>query len=121
MNKVLSLIIATLFFAGCNSVNDKGWTDLFNGKDLTGWRQLNGDAKYSVVDGMIVGTTVANTPNSFLCTEQNYSDFILELDLLVEHDMNSGIQFRSESRTDYNNGRVHGYQCEVDPSGRAWS
>jgi hypothetical protein len=35
--------------------------------------------------------------------------------------MNSGIQFRSESKPDYQNGRVHGYQCEVDPSDRAWS
>jgi hypothetical protein len=62
-----------------------------------------------------------NTPNSFICTEKNYSDFIFEVDLLVEPDMNSGIQFRSESKADYNNGRVHGYQCEVDPSARAWS
>ena len=35
--------------------------------------------------------------------------------------MNSGIQFRSENKADFNNGRVHGYQCEVDPSDRAWS
>jgi hypothetical protein len=47
---------------------------------------------------MIVGTTVADTPNSFLCTEQTYSDFIFEVELLVEGNMNSGIQFRSESK-----------------------
>jgi hypothetical protein len=76
---------------------------------------------YEVIDGMIVGTTVANTPNSFLATEETYSDFILELEMLLEDDFNSGIQFRSESRPDYMNGRVHGYQCEVDPSDRAWS
>ena len=35
--------------------------------------------------------------------------------------MNSGVQFRSESKPDYQNGRVHGYQCEIDPSDRAWS
>ncbi len=35
--------------------------------------------------------------------------------------MNSGIQFRSESSPDYQNGRVHGYQMEIDPSRRAWS
>ncbi len=112
------LMLATSFsFAG----NDGQWTDLFNGKDLTGWKQLNGQAKYEVVNGEIVGTTVANTPNSFLATEKNYGDFILELDLLVDNRMNSGIQFRSLSTADYNNGRVHGYQCEVDPSDRAWS
>ena len=98
-----------------------GWQSLFNGKDLTGWHQLNGQAKYHVEKGEIVGTTVSNTPNSFLATDINYSDFILELDLLVDNDMNSGIQFRSISQPEIMNGRVHGYQCEVDPSTRAWS
>lgn len=106
---------------GGSAYAQDGWTNLFNGKDLTGWKQLNGEAKYEVVDGVIVGTTVANTPNSFLCTEKDYTDFIFEVDLLVEENMNSGIQFRSESKADYMNGRVHGYQCEVDPSARAWS
>lgn len=105
----------------CAAQKDDGWTALFNGKDLTGWRQLGGTAKFEVVDGMIVGMTALNTPSSFLVTEKEYSDFILELDLLVDTAMNSGIQFRSLSTPDYRNGRVHGYQCEVDPSQRAWS
>ena len=121
MNKFIFFIAALFVFSACATKNDDGWTELFNGKDLSGWKQLNGEAKYEVVDGMIVGTTVLNTPNSFLATEKNYSDFIFEVDLLVEENMNSGIQFRSESKPDYMNGRVHGYQCEVDPSDRAWS
>jgi len=98
-----------------------GWVDLFNGKDLTGWKQLNGKAKYEVKDGAIVGTSVANTPNSFLTTEKDYGDFILECDVKVDNKLNSGIQIRSLSKEDYNNGRVHGYQVEIDPSDRAWS
>jgi hypothetical protein len=98
-----------------------GWTNLFNGKNLNGWHQLNGHAKYSVENGEIVGTTVANTPNSFLATDKDYGDFFLELDIKVDTAMNSGIQIRSESVPDYNNGRVHGYQVEIDPSKRAWS
>jgi hypothetical protein len=35
--------------------------------------------------------------------------------------MNSGIQIRSNSLEEYRNGRVHGYQVEIDPSARAWS
>lgn len=111
------LAIAAIFV----SAQSSEWTPLFNGKDLTGWKQLNGQAKYEVKNGEIIGTTVLNTPNSFLCTEKTYSDFVFEVELLVEKDMNSGIQYRSESKTDYQNGRVHGYQCEVDPSQRAWS
>ena len=64
--------------------------NLFDGKTLNGWIQRNGKAKYAVEDGMIVGTTVLNTPNSFLCTEKNYTDFILDLEFLVEPGMNSG-------------------------------
>jgi len=97
------------------------WEWLFNGKDLSGFRQLNGQAKYRVEDGAIVGTTVSNTPNSFLATEKDYGDFILELELKVDGSMNSGIQFRSLSRPDFKDGRVHGYQMEIDPSDRAWS
>jgi len=100
---------------------DKQWEDLFDGKTLNGWIQRNGKAKYTVEDGTIVGTTVLNTPNSFLCTEKNYTDFILELEFLVEPGMNSGIQIRSHSYKDYKNYRVHGYQVEIDTSSRAWS
>lgn len=113
------LILGTSF----NSLQAQSgkWQNLFNGKDLTGWKQLNGKAKYEVVNGEIVGTTVSNTPNSFLTTEKPYGDFIFEVELLVDNAMNSGIQFRSLSKADYMNGRVHGYQMEVDPSDRAYS
>jgi len=100
---------------------DDGWTYLFNGKDLSGWKQLNGEAKYEVKDGVIIGTTVMNTPNSFMTTEKMYSDFIFEVELKVDPSMNSGIQFRSNSIPEYRDGRVHGYQMEVDPSMRSWS
>ncbi len=121
MKKNLTLLILFFLIFNIVTIAQDGWTNLFNGKDLSGWEQLNGEAKYEVVDGMIVGTTVMNTPNSFIRTEKVYSDFIFEVELLVAEDMNSGIQFRSESKADYNNYRVHGYQCEVDPSERAWS
>ncbi|WP_347841162.1 DUF1080 domain-containing protein [uncultured Draconibacterium sp.] len=116
---ILFLISFLLIGTTTNAQND--WVNLFNGENLDGWVQRNGEATYDVVDGVIVGTTVAGTPNSFLCTEKNYSDFVFEVELLVEPNMNSGIQFRSLSLPEYNNGRVHGYQCEVDPSERAWS
>lgn len=123
---IRSFLIAIVLILLCGLVaaqskNSSAWQSLFNGKDLTGWKQLNGKAKYSVENGEIIGTTVASTPNSFLTTEQEYGDFILELELRMDSMMNSGIQFRSESREDYMNGRVHGYQIEVDPSQRGWS
>lgn len=124
MKKTRSLIFAALLLGTMpfTVLAQTGkWKNLFNGKDLQGWKQLNGNAKYEVINGEIVGTTVANTPNSFLTTAENYSDFILEVELLVDNSMNSGIQIRSLSNSDYQNGRVHGYQIEVDPSDRKWS
>jgi len=121
MKKLQFLVVFLLLVSAGYAKKDKGWQSLFNGKDLTGWHQLNGKADYRVENGEIVGTTVSNTPNSFLCTDKDYGDFILELDLLVANEMNSGIQFRSISKPEVMNGRVHGYQCEVDPSKRAWS
>lgn len=97
------------------------WVSLFNGKNLDGWKQLNGTATYSVEGNELVGTTVASSPNSFLATEKTFSDFILELEFKLDADMNSGIQVRSESKPEFKNGRVHGYQVEVDPSSRAWT
>lgn len=98
-----------------------GWERLFNGKDLQGWKQLGGQAKFEAKNGEIVGTSVLGEPNSFLATEQDYGNFILELEVLVDTSMNSGIQVRSLSKPDYLYGRVHGYQVEIDPSKRAWS
>ena len=37
------------------------WESLFNGRDFTGWKPLNGTAPYAVVDGAIVGTTDTQT------------------------------------------------------------
>ncbi|MDR1343958.1 MAG: DUF1080 domain-containing protein [Tannerellaceae bacterium] len=114
--------VSVLFIAALTACQPAdGWQDLFNGKDFTGLRQLNGEAPFRVEDGAIVGTSVLGQPNSFMATEQDYGDFILEFETLCDPALNSGVQFRSLSLPEYRNGRVHGYQCEMDPSDRAWS
>ncbi len=60
------LLICTLFISiSVVAKSGNEWQKLFNGKDLKGWKQLNGKAKYEVKNGEIVGTTVLNEPNSF--------------------------------------------------------
>ncbi len=115
------LLLSLSVSAAAQPAKNGKWQSLFNGNDLKGWNQKNGQAKYTVENGEIVGTTVAGTPNSFLCTNDEYGDFIFEVDLKVENTMNSGVQFRSLSKPEYQNNRVHGYQMEVDPTERAWS
>jgi sugar lactone lactonase YvrE len=97
------------------------WVPLFDGSTLDGWTQRGGNAVYEVVDATIRGTAVPGTPNSFLCTDRDYGDFVLELEFKVDPRLNSGVQIRSRSLPDYKKGQVHGYQVEIDPSDRGWS
>lgn len=90
------------------------WQELFNGKDLSGFHQLGGKAKYEVKGEAIVGTSVAKTPNTFLATDRTYANFILEYEFKVEPKLNSGVQVRSHSRAHHNKGQVHGTQIEID-------
>lgn len=115
----LLVFFAAAAFAG-NRLNAE-WQSLFDGKTLQGWVQRGGEARYTVEDGCIVGESVPGQPNSFLCTKAEYANFILELEFKVDPGMNSGIQIRSASYPEYMNGRVHGYQVEIDPSERAWT
>lgn len=103
------------------AVSAQNWQPLFNGKNLNGWKKLNGNAEFKVEDGAIVGVYKTDSPSTFLATKKNYGDFILEFEFKLDDTVNSGVQFRSESTKDFQKGRVHGYQFEMDPSDRAWS
>lgn len=135
-----SLLLRSLLAATCAltvtlpaPAADDGFVSLFDGKTLEGWEQRSGVAEYRVEDGAIVGKTVLNTGNSFLCTKKKYGDFVLEFEFKVAPDMNSGVQFRSEyyakeTTVDINGkpkkfpaDRVFGYQYEIDPSKRAYT
>jgi len=111
-------------------------TTLFDGKSLDGWVVKGGIAKYHVEQGMIIGTTIEGSKNTFLCTTRDYADFELELDVLCDLKLNSGIQIRSHvyaKETPQASaptrlraaGEVYGYQCEIAPgtpcvSGNVW-
>ena len=114
MGACVGLLLATVT---SSARADGEWVALFNGKDLEGWQQINGLAKYEAKEGMIVGTSVPNSPNSFLCTKKNYGDFELQFEVKCDKELNSGVQIRSESKPDYQNGRVHGYQVEIAVEG----
>ncbi|WP_249028396.1 3-keto-disaccharide hydrolase, partial [Salegentibacter salegens] len=121
--RMLVIAISVPLLINCTDKSDKEafGKPMFSGENFSGWSQKNGNAKYGLEDGVIVGTTVPGTPNSFLATDKKYGDFILELDFKADPSMNSGIQIRSKSKPQYQNNRVHGYQVEIDPSDRAWS
>ena len=94
------------------------------GNSLDGWTRVAGEAEFTIEDGVVIGTAVANTPNTFLITDQEYRDFILELEIKVdEESSNSGVMVRGQYDPEgrEGKGRVYGYQVEMDPKERAWS
>lgn len=127
--KALWAVALILFVAVCgqqpvNAQVKPGYKSLFDGKTLNGWKRLAGQADYTVENGNIVGTSAANSGNTFLVTEKEYGDFVLELDAKIgEVTSNSGIQVRSHFNPAGHEGKglVYGKQCEIDPSARKWS
>jgi hypothetical protein len=122
----LNTAIILLFAVFIIPVKSKGQNspELSDGKTLKGWKRLAGTADYKVEDGAIVGTTVLNSGNTFLVTDKEYGDFILEMDTKIESPLsNSGVQTRSHYDAAGNNGKgkVYGRQFEIDPSVRKWS
>ncbi|MFK8113306.1 MAG: DUF1080 domain-containing protein [Rubripirellula sp.] len=80
---------------------DDGWTSLFDGKTLAGWKQADhGKAEYKVIDGTIHGKTVEGSPNSFLASEKQYGNFELEFEVRVHDKLNSGCQIRSRGKSE---------------------
>lgn len=133
-NFALFIAFAIAFFtSNAAFAADQNWQPLVQGSTLDGWVQRGGKAKYRVENGEVIGTSVPNTSNSFLCTARDYGDFELELEFKVDPTLNSGIQIRSECFDEPKEvktaektikipaGRVHGYQVEIDPSDRAWT
>jgi len=100
-----------------------GWCDdpaqpkkLFDGKSLAGWE--GNTAWFRVEDGAIVAGTLKNKipRNEFLCTEKQYGDFELRLQVkVVPGKTNAGIQFRSQRIANHH--EVRGYQADV---GQGW-
>jgi len=129
-------VIALTTLAASSLLAQDGWVNLFNGKNLDGWAEHSGKAKYTVVDGVLTGESVSGSGNSFLCTTQKFEDFEFELEFKCDALLNSGVQIRSEvfpeattaiiggKEFKFAADRIHGYQCEIDMDaarGRMWS
>lgn len=83
------------------------WTAMFNGKDLSGWSGKDG--LWKVENGVVVGELKNGKKNTFLISEKEYGDFVLQFEMLLEEG-NSGLQFRSERLDDH---VMRGYQADA--------
>lgn len=124
-----TLIAAIALLASCatsgvssqTTANEPEWITLFDGASFDGWREHGGKHEFEIKDGTIVGTAVAEQPNAFLVTEKTYTDFIFEADFLSDGSMNSGVIFRADYDPEYRDGRLFGYQADIDPTERGWT
>ncbi|MGI5831629.1 MAG: 3-keto-disaccharide hydrolase [Thermoguttaceae bacterium] len=117
LSSLLTALVVTAAACFGAQEEEEGFVSLFNGKDLSGWVQKGGTAFYRVEDGMIIGECNPECgSNSFMCTEQEFGNFIFKCEYKVDVPGNSGVQFRSHCRPEGDRSRVFGYQYEIDPS-----
>jgi len=115
--KLLTPFLALAALCASVSAEDK---NLFNGKDLTGWKGLD---FWSVKDGTITGQTTKEHPtkgNTFLVWDGEVADFeltfqykIVDLDGKSDKFGNSGVQYRSKV-VDEKGFVVAGYQADFE-------
>lgn len=95
--------------------DESGFISIFDGKTLNGWEGLPG--WWYIEDGAITAQSTPEKP----CKNAHYlywtggepEDFILKLEFKLDNN-NSGIQFRSERRPNYD---TWGYQADIDDTG----
>lgn len=111
----LPALMGAAFLLTIQTTSAGEWQDLFNGKNLDGWRNPYTWGQAEVVDGEVHLTA---DKKFFLVTEKQYGDFILEGEIkLPLGQANSGFMFRCHVEPN----KVYGYQAEVDGSDRRWS
>jgi hypothetical protein len=116
MAYVLASMLILVTASASQPQQQGGWISLFNGKDLSGWKN-NGDEKWVVEQGTILCESTANK-YGYLTTEKTYRDFDLRLKFKGEAAGNSGVFLRSRIiGIDPQHGPdIEGMQVEVDPN-----
>jgi hypothetical protein len=76
---------------------EEGFVPLFNGKDLTGWKQYQGRTdNWRVEDGLLVCTGKGG--GGWLGTEREYADLVLRLEYRLKPGGNSGVYLRAPEK-----------------------
>ncbi|MGO9598829.1 MAG: DUF1080 domain-containing protein [Isosphaeraceae bacterium] len=92
-----------------------GFVPMFNGVNTAGWFNPYDWGRAVAKDGQIL---LEGAKPFFLVSQKTYKNFILEADVLIPPQGNSGFQFRSQ----YAHNFVKGYQADVDTTrSRNWA
>lgn len=90
---LLPVVAAASIFTQTAGAAEAGFTDLFDGKSLEGWRTVGKTGRgYIVEDGKII---CPKDGGGNLFTEKTYSDFVLRLEFRLEDGSNNGVGIRA--------------------------
>ena len=86
MKTNLILAVLVLFSSSLSAQTPEGFTSLFNGKDLSGWKIPEGDnGHWKVVDGVIDYDAESEAKgDKNLMSEKVYKDFVLQVDWRIK-------------------------------------
>jgi hypothetical protein len=128
MLKRFYLTIVIVIFSSVSLMaqrDNEPWVSLFNGRNLDGWKVIGSKGNAFIRDGAITCNKVINTPiHTFVCSNEEYEDFILELDVKTDSAYNSGILIRSveaPKNVDTCRTALYGYTIKIDDTPRKWT
>ena len=100
--------------SGSEDSGRESWTPLFDGRTLDGWvtkgGRYDGNAAWSVEDGVITGREGPDGAGGLLYTSRSYQDFELEVDVRLTYPFDSGVFVRMLPRAS----GVRGAQVTID-------
>jgi hypothetical protein len=111
---LLSLFLPLTSWAGPETMND--WIDLFNGRDLAGWREnrFAHQPHWDVKDGILVG----QGGQGYLASEKEFADLELIAEVRISDAGkargNSGVYFRCQPHKDLTQEYPAGYEAQCD-------
>lgn len=111
---ILLVFLLTTIFSNSFAQTPKNgkWTNLFNKKDLLGWK-IYGTEKWYVENGELICESGPDKEYGYLGTDQKFKDFELSLQFKQEANGNSGVFFHSSIEGI----KISGWQAEVAPPG----
>src|SRR5687767_7841506 len=99
----------------------EGWIDLYNGKDLSGWKKREPDARMSwkVVDGILTNDAPHDNPGVDIISEKKFDDYEIYYEYKLPKHSNSGMYLRG--RYEIQILEDHGTEATVESNGGIYS
>lgn len=105
--------------------DQNGWVDLFNGKDLTGWKANRKEKSFRVENGVIRAQATDGPSHLFYVGDSpegeyiRYKDFELEIVARSEPNSNSGVFFHTDWKLKENGLTLYsGYEAQLNNTKR---